>query len=114
MTSKTIVDISKIEKALSQEANKKRQAAFAKRVAFEIRDYVPYDQGTLRESEALASNYETGTIEWQTPYAKKVHALPETSINKAKNPKAKAKWHEAAKKDRIEAWKEYAKKLMES
>ncbi len=113
MSSKTIVDISKIERAFSQSANRKRQAEFAKRVAFEIRDYVPYDEGTLRDSEPMASNYETGIIEWQTPYAKRVHSLPESSIKKTKNPHAHAKWHEAAKQDRLEAWNDYARKLME-
>lgn len=106
----TTVDLRGIEKMFSGEAMRSKQAAFAKRVEFETRDYVPLDEGTLRDS-TLGSDYEDGFIEWDTPYAQAVHAMPEEWIKKTKNPDAHAKWHEKAKEDRLEAWKEFARSL---
>ncbi len=113
MSSKTTVDLGKVMKRFSQKALSGKQEAFAKRVAFEMRDYVPQDEGTLRDSEPLASDYAAGTIEWSTPYAKRVHELPQSSIRKAKNPNARSHWTEEAKKERLDAWEEFARKLME-
>ena len=58
------IDLSGIESRFSPEQLKAKQEAFASRVAFEMRDYVPRDEGTLQDSEALASDYAAGRIEW--------------------------------------------------
>ena len=107
------VDLSGIEKRFSEAALREKQEAFAERVAFEMRDYVPVDSGALQGSEPLASDYGSGTIEWNTPYAKYVVEMPESSIKKTKNPKARANWPEAAKSERMDAWEDFAKRLME-
>lgn len=107
------VDLSGIERRFSAAQLEAKQAAFAKRIAFEMRDYVPVDEGTLRDSEPLASDYENGRIEWQAPYAQRVHDLPQSSIRKAKNPNARSHWPEEAKKERLGAWQQFAEKLME-
>mgnify|MGYP005813128793 CR=1 FL=1 len=113
MSSRTIVDLSKLERRFSKSALVGKQAAFAKRVAFEMRDYVPLDEGTLRDSEPLASDYETGLIVWQTPYAEHVHDLPQSSINTAENPNARSHWPEEAKRERMDSWQEFARKMLE-
>lgn len=113
MSCRTVVDIGKLERRFSQRALTGKQEAFAKRVAFEMRDYVPVDEGTLRDSEPLASDYATGTIEWQTPYAQRVHDMPQSSIRTAKNPNARSHWPAAAKAERAGAWEDFARKLME-
>lgn len=113
MSCRTIVDIGKLERRFSQRALTGKQETFAKRVAFEMRDYVPVDEGILRDSEPLASDYATGTIEWQTPYAQRVHDLPQSSIRTAKNPNARSHWPEEAKRERGPAWEDFARKLME-
>lgn len=107
------VDLSGIERRFSTAQLEAKQTAFAERVAFEMRDYVPVDEGTLRDSEPLASDYETGSIEWQTPYAQRVHDLPQSSIRKTKNPNARSHWPEEAKRERLGAWQECAERLME-
>lgn len=107
------IDLSDIERKFSPEQFKAKQEAFAKRVAFEMRDYVPLDERTLHDSEALASDYASGRIEWDTPYAQRVHDLPQSSIRKVKNPNARSHWPEEAKKERMDAWNEFAHKLME-
>lgn len=107
------VDLSGIEARLGDAAMREKQAAFAARVAFETRDYVPYESGTLQGSEPLSSDYEAGTVEWNTPYAGYVVAMPESSIKKTHNPNARANWPQAAKSERLGAWQDYAQKLME-
>ena len=107
------VDLSGIERRFSAAQLEAKQTAFAKRVASEMRDYVPLDGRTLRDSEPLASDYENGRIEWQTPYAQRVHDLPQSSIRKAKNSNARSHWPEEAKKERLGAWQQFAEKLME-
>lgn len=107
------VDLSKLEARFGAAAMRGKQAAFARRVAFETRDYVPVESGTLRDSEPLASDYEPGDVRWNTPYAARVAAMPESSIKKTVNPNARANWPQAAKDERMGAWREYAEKLME-
>lgn len=109
---KVRIDLSGVDARFSEAALAAKQEAFSGRVAFEMRDYVPVDEGTLRDSEALASDYASGTIEWQTPYAQRVHDLPQSSIGKAKNPNARARWPEAAKEERMEAWVDFANELL--
>ncbi len=107
------IDLSGIERRFSPEQMRAKQEAFAERVAFEMRDYVPRDEGTLQDSETLASDYASGHIEWDTPYAQRVHDLPQSSIRKTKNPNARSHWPEEAKKERMGAWNEFAHQLME-
>lgn len=117
MSSTTRVDLSKIERAFSQSELRAKQEAFARRVAFETEDYVPEDSGDLKGSEPLASDYETGLLEWSSEYAKPVYEMPESSISKfsgtgKSNPKATSGWFEKAKADRLDAWEEFARNLM--
>lgn len=104
------VDLSGIEARLCGEAAARAQEAFARRVAFECRDYVPLDEGTLRDSEPLNSDYAEGDIVWSTPYAQRVHDLP--SVRTVKNPRATPKWPEKAREDRLGAWRDFAARLL--
>lgn len=107
------VDLSGLERRLGADQLKAKQAAFAKRVAFEIGNYVPEELGTLKGSEPLSSDYENGIIEWNTPYAQRVHDLPQSSIKKTENPNARSHWPEEAKRERMDSWQEFARKLLE-
>ncbi|WP_158096155.1 minor capsid protein [Olsenella sp. An188] len=107
------IDLSGLQRRFSPERLREKQEAFAERVAFEMRDYVPEDQGTLKGSETLASDYASGSIEWATPYAQHVHDLPQSSIRKTKNPNARSHWPEEAKRERMSAWNAFAHKLLE-
>ncbi len=123
------IDLRRLEQRFSPEKLRAKQAAFASRVAFEMRAYVPEDQGHLRGTEPLASDYEEGRITWNAPYARYVHDLPASSISKTaptskpkgtskvsgtskSNPKATSRWPEAAKAERGEAWRRFAEGLL--
>ena len=107
------VDLRGLEARLGEGSLREKQAAFAERVAFETRDYVPVESGTLQGSEPVSSDYEGGTVEWNTPYAAIVEEMPESSIRKTINPNARAHWPQAAKSERLGAWQDFARKLME-
>lgn len=106
------IDLSGIERRFGPEQLRAKQEAFAARVEFEMRDYVPEEEGTLKGSALLASDFAAGEIEWDEPYARHVHDLPQSSIRKAKNPNARARWPDAAKGERMEAWVDYANELL--
>lgn len=47
----------------------RRQRLYAMRAAKVIEPYVPLEEGTLRGSEAVSSDYDAGILTWNTPYA---------------------------------------------
>lgn len=104
------VDLTGLERRFADRAMREKQAAFARRVAFEMRDYVPLDEGTLRDSEPVSSDYESGDVIWNTPYARRVHDLPE--VRRVKNPRATPRWPAVAKSERLQAWADFARKLL--
>ena len=105
------VDLGPLEKKFSSAANKAKQAAFAQRVAFDCRQHVPVDEGTLRDSEPMASDYPAGKIEWNTPYARRVYNAD--SVRTTKNPQAAPHWAEVTKQEKLGDWKKFATALME-
>lgn len=109
--STTKVDISGIEKAFSESNLKKKQAAFASRVALDMRKHVPEDEGTLRDSEPMNSDYENGQIIWNTPYAKIV--LNADHVLTTKNKNATPQWPEVTKQEKLQDWKAFAAALMQ-
>lgn len=104
------VDLSGLEKRFSDGTLRAQQITFAQRVAFDMRKHVPVDEGTLRDSEPLNSNYAKGEIIYNTPYAKEV--LNADSVRTVKNPDACPHWPEVTKQERLEAWKEFATALL--
>ena len=106
------VDLSGIEKKFSASALKSKQAVFAQRVAFDMRKHVPVDEGTLRDSEPISSDYENGLIVWNTPYAK--YVLNADSVRTVKNPDAVPNWPEVTKAEKLNAWKKFAANLIGS
>lgn len=47
------------------------QSAFAQEVARKMEPYVPWDFGTLAQSQHIASEYKKGLIVYATPYARR-------------------------------------------
>lgn len=105
------VDLKAVEKRFSGSELKAKQAAFAHRVGFDMNKRCPEDEGTLRDSMPIASDFENGLVIWDTPYAKDV--LNRDSVSKEKNPNATPHWPEAVKAERIEDWRTMAAKLIE-
>ncbi len=106
------IDIAALEKRFSSSALKANQAAFAQRVAFDMRKHVPVDEGTLRDSEPISSDYENGQIIWNTPYAQ--HVLNADSVRTIKNPRATPQWPEVTKAEKLSEWRKLAANLVGS
>lgn len=109
------IDLSGLALRFSPERLRSKQAAFAERVAFEMKDYAPLsdeNHAHMRDTVDMASDFEEGHVEWQTPYAQYVHDLPQSSIRTVVNPNAKSHWPEKAKEERMEAWTDFANELL--
>lgn len=108
--SKTTIDIKGIEEKFSDSSLKAKQEAFASRVALDMRKHVPEDEGTLKNSEPLNSDYANGQIIWNTPYAKIV--LNSDHVKTVKNKNASPQWPEVTKQEKMQDWREFAVKLV--
>lgn len=108
--SKTTIDIKGIEDKFSDSSLKAKQEAFASRVALDMRKHVPEDEGTLKNSEPLNSDYANGQIIWNTPYAKIV--LNSDHVKTVKNKNASPQWPEVTKQEKMQDWREFAVKLV--
>lgn len=92
-------------------AEKKRRIGLAQKaidiqVVKDSNYYCPEMDGTLKRS-ALSSEYGTGVVRWDTPYAgAQYNGLPNKS--KDKNPNARMKWFEEAKGAKKKKWLELA------
>lgn len=104
------IDLSGIEKRFSPEELKKKQAAFAHRVGFDMNKHCPVDEGTLRDSMPVSSDYENGQLVWDTPYAKRV--LNADTVRTVKNPEARPQWPEYTKSERLGEWRKFAANLL--
>lgn len=65
---KVFVNLSGVEKKLSQQNIERGRYALSNQVLSDMTPYIPRDQGTLRTSGRVQKNGETLT--WQTPYSK--------------------------------------------
>lgn len=104
------IDLSGIEKKFSPEELKKKQAAFAQRVGFDMNKHCPVDEGTLRDSMPVSSDYENGQLVWDTPYARRV--MNADTVRTVKNPEARPQWPEYTKSDRLGEWRKFAANLL--
>ena len=65
-----------IDSLASETAHRRRQTEYAMRAAFLCRQYVPQEEGYLRNSQPMASDYAQGILTWSTPYAAKQYYTP--------------------------------------
>ena len=110
MIPKMSIDLSGIEKRFSDQQLRAKQAVFAQRVGFDMNKHCPEDSGALKGSMDANSNYESGQIVWNTPYAKDV--LNADSVRTVKNPHATPNWPETAKQTRLDDWRVMANALL--
>ena len=71
-------------------------------------EFVREDQGTLKQSSYSASEPKTGTLVWNTPYAKRVFYTG--SPSKDVNPNASLEWCEKARAKYKGDWEKTAQK----
>lgn len=106
------IDLSGIEKRFSPQALKAKQAVFAHRVGFDMNKHCPVDEGTLRDSMPVSSDYESGQLVWDTPYARRV--MNADAVGTVKNPEARPQWPEYTKSERLGEWRKLAANLLGS
>lgn len=80
------------------------------RAELEIRDYVPMDQGVLRASGQLASQFRAGLLVWATPYAAEQYYTPHEHYT---TDGTCDHWDEAWARDRMPAWIDYVGRIYE-
>lgn len=86
--------------------------ALCSAIRADTNEYVPVDQGTLRQSSYSASRLDKGEIIWNTPYAKRRYYTghPRRIIN----PNASILWCEKAKKLHRKQWNAAVTNLLRS
>ena len=68
--------------------------------------FVPQDTGTLERSGKMSSDIGSGTVTWNTPYAKKQYYE-----GKSKGLRG-ARWFDRAKADHAEDWQDGVAKIL--
>lgn len=66
--------------------------------------YVPMDEGELMRSSLRHTEFGTGKIVWDMPYARKLYYNPQYNFSKDTNPQAQGLWFEAAKAADKDKW----------
>ncbi len=95
--------------ALTQASERRRrQRLYAMRAAHLMKPYVPKEEGDLRASEPLNSDYDGGVLTWNMPYAARQyyesHAHTESGTEDH--------WDEAMWRDRASDMEKYATDLL--
>jgi hypothetical protein len=81
------------------------QILLDEQVAADSNEYAPEDKGTLKDSVYLGSKMGSGLLVWEDPKARRLYHGIDFNFSKDKNPNAQAKWFEAAKYKRLDAWR---------
>lgn len=66
--------------------------------------YVPVDSHELERSGVSFTQFGSGQIIWNTPYAAKLYHNPQYTFSTDTNPRAQGKWFEAAKSSDLKSW----------
>lgn len=102
-----IINTPGLDKLASQSEHTKRLEELSKRAAFMMRQYVPVEEGTLRASEQISSQYAQGMLIWNTPYAAKHYYVP---MNHTK-PGTSDHWDEVFMRNDMEKLVKYAETM---
>lgn len=95
--------------ALTQATERRRrQRLYAMHAAHLIKPYVPLEDGALRASEPLNSDYDGGVLTWNTPYAARQYYEPMAHTE----PGTEDHWDEAMWRDHSGDMEEYATDLL--
>ena len=78
----------------------------------DAQNYVLYRDGNLYASGETCSRPEQGHLEWRTPYAHRRYFESVRHITKSRNPNARIRWAEEAKRDHLQDWIEAGQKVI--
>ena len=98
-----------LDALLSASERKRRQRLYAMRAAELMEPYVPKEEGGLRGSEALSSDYDHGVLTWNTPYAARQYY--EKGYDHTEEG-ATDHWDEAMWRDHADEMESYAEALI--
>lgn len=76
----------------------------SEKVLGDINNYVPRDTGQLVNSSYTASNFDTGELVWNTPYARRLYYGVDMKFSKDVHPLAQAMWDVKAKSVHEREW----------
>ena len=86
---------------------RRRQRMYAMRAAHVMAQYVPIEEGTLRGSEKLSSDYDLGILTWNTPYAARQYYEPMNHTD----PATTDHWDEKCQRENGDDLREFARQL---
>lgn len=66
--------------------------------------YAPEDVGDLIQSGIRNTDFGSGSLKWDTEYARKLYYNPQYQFSKDKNPMAGGLWFERAKAAKLPIW----------
>lgn len=92
-----------IKQNIEAKANK-AQIKLDARVLADSNLYCPLDTSALQKSAILSTKIGSGLITWSTPYARTQYYEHKTGKHFDRNPRATAKWFEAAKARFLKEW----------
>lgn len=79
-----------------QKLFREMQVALDVQVVKDSNEFCPMDEGTLKSSAMTYTDFGSGVVEWNTPYAKEQY-YSKPNKSKDANPNARMKWFEYAK-----------------
>ena len=97
-----------LDELVSTSERKRRQRLYAMRVAHLMKPYVPLEEGYLRASEALSSDYDGGVLTWSTPYAARQYYEPMDHSTEGTTDH----WDEAMWRNHADDMEKYAETLL--
>lgn len=103
MTASAAFDFGKTKQRLTR-AIDQAQMKLDAQVLADSNYYCPLKTGTLQKSAIINTVIGSGAIIWRTPYARFQYYGVNFDRSKDQNPNACAKWFEAAKARKMEAW----------
>ena len=88
----------------AERAREKGQFALDQQILKDSNYFIPKDTGNLEASSLLATQFGTGEVVWNTPYARKLYYNPQYNFSKDSNPNAQGLWFETAKAIHAHDW----------
>ena len=107
MSVEVTTDIQAIKQRIAQDVEKMTFLVTTQALK-DCNKYARRQSGDLIKSSLIATNYQTGEMIWNTPYAKKVYWTGTPLKNK--NPHARLMWADYAKKHHNKEWLEIAQR----
>lgn len=92
------------------QAVQKAQVVLDEQVLKDSNIFIPMDTTELRNSSIRATKVGSGTVTWDTPYARRLYWNPQYNFSKDKNPNARGLWFEEAKARWGVDWERIAQK----